>query len=188
VRDLALPNWYQWLPYSRALKDTCDHPYSGAQAEQVTDCIAGLLWFRQPVHTPTKTEQKMWLGNSKAVTLGNGMCEFQAEMCSAFATHELEHEQAAQIRRQEKNMAAAGPANSDPQKCNSGRQTKEFSLKTYKFHSLGDYCNTIRRFGMTDSYSTQSVSLSHTVVELVDINHLSEWTWAPNFKREIPSD
>jgi len=71
-------------------------------------------------------------------------------------------------------MAAAGPANSDPQKRNSGRQTKEFSLKTYKFHLLGDYCNTIRWFGTTDSYSTQPVSLSHTVVELVDINHLSE--------------
>jgi len=71
-------------------------------------------------------------------------------------------------------MAAAGPANSDPQKHNSGRQTKEFSLKTYKFHLLGDYCNTIRQFGMTDSYSTQPVSLSHTIVELVDINRLSE--------------
>jgi len=133
-------------------------------------------------------EATLELLSQATIALGNGMREFQAKTCSAFATHELEHERAAWIWHQEKNMAAAGPANSDPQKRNSGRQTKEFSLKTYKFHSLGDYCNTIRQFGMTDSYSTQPVGLSHTIVELVDINHLSEWMWAPNFKRKIPSD
>jgi len=120
------------------------------------------------------TEATLELLSQATIALGNGMREFQVKTCSAFATHELEHEQAARIRRQEKNMAAAGPANSDPQKHNSGRQTKEFSLKTYKFHSLGDYCNTIQQFGMTDSYSTQPVSLSHTIIELVDINRLSE--------------
>jgi len=119
-------------------------------------------------------EATLELLSQATIALGNGMCEFQAKMCSAFATHELECEWAARIRHQEKNMAITGPANSDPQKCNSGRQTKEFSLKTYKFHSLGDYCNTIQQFGTTDSYSTQPVSLSHTIVELVDINHLSE--------------
>jgi len=119
-------------------------------------------------------EATLELLSQATIALGNGMREFQAKMCSAFATHKLEREWAARIWHQEKNMAAAGPANSDPQKCNSGRQMKEFSLKTYKFHSLGDYCNTIWWFGMTDSYSTQPVSLSHTVVQLVDINHLSE--------------
>jgi len=133
-------------------------------------------------------EATLELLSQATIALGNRMREFQVKMCSAFATYELECEWAARIQCQEKNMAAAGPANSDPQKCNSGRQTKEFSLKTYKFHLLGDYCNTIQWFGTTDSYSTQPVSLSHTVVELVDINHLSEWMWAPNFKREIPSD
>ena len=119
-------------------------------------------------------EATLELLSKATIALGNGMCEFQAKTCSAFAPHELEHEWAARIRHQEKNMATAGPANSDPQKRNSGRQMKEFSLKTYKFHLLGDYCNTIQWFGMTDSYSTQPVSLSHTVVELDDINHLSE--------------
>jgi len=119
-------------------------------------------------------EATLELLSQATIALGNGMREFQAKTCSAFATHKLERERAARIQHQEKNMAAAGPANSDPQKRNSGRQTKEFSLKTYKFHFLGDYCNTIRQFSMTDSYSTQPVSLSHTIVELVDINCLSE--------------
>jgi len=30
---------------------------------------------------------------------------------------------------------------------------------TYKYHALGDYVDTIRRFGTTDSYSTQPVSV-----------------------------
>jgi hypothetical protein len=34
-----------------------------------------------------------------------------------------------------------------------------FSLSTYKLHSLGDYVQTIRALGATDSYSTQTVSL-----------------------------
>jgi len=47
-----------------------DNSYSRDQVEQVTDCIAGLLRFRQPVRMPMKTKQKIWLGNRKAVTQG----------------------------------------------------------------------------------------------------------------------
>jgi hypothetical protein len=44
----------------------------------------------------------------------------------------------------------------------SGRR-KIFSLYTYKYHALGDYPRTIRRYGTTDSYSTQIVCvLLHT--------------------------
>lgn len=35
---------------------------------------------------------------------------------------------------------------------------KMLNLFTYKFHALADYVNTIRLFGTTDSYSTQTVS------------------------------
>jgi len=34
---------------------------------------------------------------------------------------------------------------------------KKFSLRSYKYHSLGDYPDTVRRFGTTDSYSTEPV-------------------------------
>jgi hypothetical protein len=36
-------------------------------------------------------------------------------------------------------------------------KTKTFNLLTYKLHALGDYVQTIRLFGTTDSYSTQIV-------------------------------
>jgi hypothetical protein len=35
-----------------------------------------------------------------------------------------------------------------------------FNLETYKTHALGHYPSTIRRFGTTDSYSTQTVEFS----------------------------
>jgi hypothetical protein len=38
------------------------------------------------------------------------------------------------------------------------RRLKAFNINTYKIHALGDYTATIRRYGTTDSYSTEPVS------------------------------
>lgn len=40
----------------------------------------------------------------------------------------------------------------------AGRRAKTFNMNTYKAHALGDYAKTIRRYGTTDSYSTEPVS------------------------------
>jgi Tfp pilus assembly protein PilP len=121
------------------------------------------------------------------ISFGTRIRTFQKKTCAAFSTHELEREQAARVRRQDKIKKAAAETNSNdqkgkkptaetksnaqkgtktttktnsqPQKSSSGRQLKQFNLNTYKYHALGDYCNTIRRFGTTDSYSTQPVGL-----------------------------
>jgi glutamate synthase domain-containing protein 3 len=47
----------------------------------------------------------------------------------------------------------AGP----PPPGQSGRRRKTFNLNTFKGHSLGDYVNTIKHHGTTDSYSTEPV-------------------------------
>ena len=39
----------------------------------------------------------------------------------------------------------------------SARKLKTLNIFTYKFHALGDYVQTIRLFGGTDSFSTQLV-------------------------------
>jgi len=44
------------------------------------------------------------------------------------------------------------------------RRKKSFNFQTYKFHSLGDYVASIRQFGTTDSYSTEPVSCSLSLV------------------------
>ena len=59
----------------------------------------------------------------------------------------------------QKGTQATTKTNSQPLKSSNGRQPKQFNLNTYKYHALGDYCNTIQRFGTMDSYSTQPVGL-----------------------------
>ena len=57
------------------------------------------------------------------------------------------------------------PCEAGARKGGGGSSKKKLNLNTYKFHALGDYVATIRRFGTTDSYSTQVVSsIVHCVV------------------------
>ena len=41
--------------------------------------------------------------------------------------------------------------------CRQWEAAKTFNLQTSKLHALGDYVETIKMFGTTDSYSTQIV-------------------------------
>jgi hypothetical protein len=50
------------------------------------------------------------------------------------------------------------PAPSVPKFSGTSGRKKNFTLNTYKYHACGDYPNTIRRYGTTDSYSTEIVS------------------------------
>lgn len=40
------------------------------------------------------------------------------------------------------------------------RRNKTMNLNTYKVHALGDYVETIRKYGTSDSYSTELVGKS----------------------------
>jgi len=53
------------------------------------------------------------------------------------------------------NNTLRAPANA--QSSDTGRHLKSFNLSTYKLHSLGDYVATIKKYGTTDSYSTELV-------------------------------
>ena len=133
------------------------------------------------------TDVTLDLLSQATISFGTKIRAFQEKTCAAFSTHELECERAARVRRQDKIKKAAAGTNPNAQKgkkataetesnaqkgtkaktetdsqsrkSSSGRQPKQFNLNSYKFHALGDYYNTIRRFGTTDSYSTQPVSL-----------------------------
>ena len=122
------------------------------------------------------TDVTLELLSQVTILFGTKIRAFQEKTCVAFSTHELEREQTARVRRQGKMKKtptetnsgawanaqkgkATAKTNSQPSKSSSGRQPKQFNLNTYKFHALGDYCNIIRRFGTTDSYSTQPVGL-----------------------------
>ena len=98
--------------------------------------------------------------------LGTLLRYFAGKVCPVYDTRELPREEAARVRRRAKQASrkegptpAGGAARS-----NVGPVRKVFSLITYKLHALGDYVAHILRFGTTDSYSTQTVSLISPVV------------------------
>lgn len=105
--------------------------------------------------------------------LGDQLRKFKKRTCSAFATKELPRETQARENQKAKKVKkseaaptpAPAPAATPHMQTEESDQTpaprrllKEFSLNTYKNHSLGDYVDMIRRYGTTDSYNTESVS------------------------------
>jgi hypothetical protein len=50
-----------------------------------------------------------------------------------------------------------GAASAVPSAVKGFAQRKTFNLATYKYHALANYANTIRRYGTTDSYTTERV-------------------------------
>jgi|ERR1700722_15271108 len=101
------------------------------------------------------TDSTLEVLSQVTMSLANHLCEFEEKTCAVFHTRELERERAARQRRQEREMAK-GSAGSGPTN-NNTRKPKSLNLKTYTYHALGDYVSAIRRYGTTDSYSTQSV-------------------------------
>lgn len=90
-------------------------------------------------------------------TLGDQLRKFKKRTCSAFYTKELPREsRARENKKSEKTSGDAAVPKAPAQR--RKRLPKEFKLNTYKNHALGDYVNSIRRYGTTDLYSTESVS------------------------------
>ena len=110
------------------------------------------------------SESTLTLMESSTATLGNIMRKFRDATCSAFKTRELPKETAARGRRQARKEVkdASQPEKLPGAKSNIQSQNamgKTLNLATYKVHALADYVRTIRLFGTTDSYSTQTVGL-----------------------------
>jgi len=84
--------------------------------------------------------------------LGDALRHFAGEFSDRFETKELPKEADARKRR-----AAKGKNKGKATRHKAAPGKVRFNLSTYKLHALGDYVNTIRRRGTTDSYSTQMV-------------------------------
>lgn len=86
--------------------------------------------------------------------LGAALRNFGGKFSARFDTKELPKEVDARKRRE----ATGKKRGKITKKKNSSSRKAVFNLFTYKIHALGDYADTIRRRGTTDSYSTQMVS------------------------------
>ena len=124
---------------------------------------------------------KLWLHtddtlkyfDAATATLGHSIRKFRDTVCRAYVTAELPWEQAARGRQQAR-LAAQAP-NSEHGRGSSSNisgqwKSKTLNLHTYKYHALGDYPNTIRQMGTTNSYSTQIVRVLLMSCELIANN------------------
>jgi hypothetical protein len=96
--------------------------------------------------------------NSLTKEFGLLMRQFRDRTCSHFQTVELPCELTArnwQHQRAQDKTFSTHP--STLHTASSSRKGKTLNLLMPKFHFLGDYVQTIRMFGCTDSFSTQLV-------------------------------
>jgi hypothetical protein len=98
------------------------------------------------------SDQTLELLDNSTVQIGKEFRSMNNRTCPAFATWELRREVDARKRRQKNKTTNSRVSEAD------GPLPKSFNLQIYKYHSLGDYVKTIRRFGTTDWFSTESVS------------------------------
>jgi hypothetical protein len=95
------------------------------------------------------------------ISLGKQSRFFADKICPKFDTRELAREADARKRRASKSGTATASITT--------RKAKTFNLRTYKYHSLGDYGDTIRRHGTCDSYSTEPVSVGSRLSQRTEV-------------------
>jgi hypothetical protein len=101
-------------------------------------------------------ETTLTILDNVTIIFAKSLRHFAGVTCPSFDTVETDREynarrRAADRRGSRQNSTATVSASA------GGKRPKTFNLTTFKLHSLGDYVNTIKMFGTTDSYSTQIV-------------------------------
>jgi hypothetical protein len=90
--------------------------------------------------------------DKETMILGRLLRTFKADICVQFSTKELKREAQARQRLKASKDDQGGQSSSSQWK------PRSFNLNTYKIHALGDYVETIKTYGTTDSYSTEPVN------------------------------
>lgn len=126
--------------------------------EIVIDLLFDLACWHAYAKLRLHTDDTLHFFDLATVVLGQSVRRFQRTACSYYDTSELPAE-CASCGRREAALASKQPSASTSAegKTPLTRKSKQLNLYTYKYHALADYPNTIRRFGTTDNYSTQTV-------------------------------
>ncbi|KAI9431820.1 hypothetical protein H4582DRAFT_1794077, partial [Lactarius indigo] len=102
------------------------------------------------LHTDTTLEMFETVG----ATLCQALRYFATVTCPWYTTKELPREANARATRQQ-DRARHNNALGTSQRGTA--KAKRFNMSTFKLHCIPDYVPTIRKYGTTDSYSTQTV-------------------------------
>lgn len=134
--------------------------FDGLLPEPHNTTILSLLYTCGEWHGLAKlrmhTDSTLKLLDNETILMGTRLRYFANTTCEVFDTKELKQEVAARNRRQGKNKNPQQTPSSNIDYTPGARQ-KKYHLRTIKHHFLGDNVNHIRRFGTTDSISTEPV-------------------------------
>ena len=126
--------------------------------DEILDLIFVLATWHAYAKLRLHTDNTLASFDTLTKSLGAALRNFGGKFSDRFEAKELPKETDARKRRKASRKSQGNTSNKQK---GSGTKVK-FSLSTYKLHALGDYVDTIRRRGTTDSYSTQMVSLHST--------------------------
>lgn len=124
--------------------------------KEVLDLLFALADWHALAKLRLHTDTSLNHLQSATTILGSRLRHFVRHVCPLYDTRELPKEEAARARRRKRK--AKDSAEPLPEVVYTGPKQKLLNLFTYKLHALGDYVNSIKQFGTSDSYSTQPVS------------------------------
>ncbi|KAH9012682.1 hypothetical protein EDB84DRAFT_1278570, partial [Lactarius hengduanensis] len=104
-------------------------------------------------------------------TVGKALCHalrhFATVTSPQYMTKELAREANARITRGRAQATTRNTrAKQSASKTTKVKKAKRFNMTTYKIHCIPDYPDAIRRYGTTDSYSTQTSELAHRLSKM----------------------
>ena len=137
----------------------CIPCFEGLLPAPHNDTVLKLLYLASYWHSLAKlhvhSETTLKVLDHVTVLFARALRHFKEVTCPCFSTVETDREYKARRRAAEqKNLKSRQDTNTTGV---GGKQPKTFNLLTSKLHALGDYIETIKMFGTTDSYSTQIV-------------------------------
>jgi hypothetical protein len=153
--------------------------FEGLFPEPDNEHILDLLYIFATWHALAKLrvhiDDTLQLLDIATSAIGAQLRDFRDTICVKYDTHELSKEMLARRRRNSQkirigettteiqeggnaHMSSSSLRTNNTRNHSETRKQRKFNLNTYKFHAMGDYVESIKRFGTTDSYSTETVS------------------------------
>ena len=122
----------------------------------VLDLLFDLACWHAYVKLQLHTNDTLKFFDSATVVLGSSVHQFKRTTCMYYHTTELPSETTACGHRQAA-LASKQSSGVSSRRMSVMQRPKELNLATYKYHTLADYPDMIRRFGTTNNYNTQMV-------------------------------
>ena len=137
----------------------CSIPaFDGLFYEEDNRSISELLFLLSTWHAYAKlrlhTDTTLEMLETVTKALCQALRHFAAVTCPRYTTKELPREVNARIKCQQAQAMCGAKANKPT---GNSVKVKRFNMSTYKIHCIPDYPDAIRKYGTTDSYSTQTV-------------------------------